>query len=171
MKRLFFALIAVFGFAAMSHAQKAEFQIGYGGFTQMDAMDMSDGGDANNAWGALTLGVNFNVAPNFKIGPSYTFSSASFKYVNKSNVYYHVIMLNGFYDYWRNNIVKLYAHVGVGVDISHLNVLGYTENKAYFAFDIVPLGAQVDLTNVTSIFGELGFGAQGLLSVGARFRF
>lgn len=169
MKKFLLVLIALFGISAMASAQKAELQIGYGGYTQMDASNMHIGSDANNAWGALTAGVNFKVIPDFKLGVSYTFSSSSYKALRGTQLYYHVFMLNGFYQYWNNSIVKLYAHVGLGVDITHDT--WFDENKAYFAYQIVPLGAQVDLTRSAAIFGELGFGAQGLLAVGARFSF
>ena len=167
MKKIILALIAMVAVAVGASAQ-AQLQLGYGGYTQMDATDMHDGGAINNAWGALTAGVNFKAAPNFYLGATYTFSSASFKH-SDDNTYYHVLMLNGRYNYWRNSIVTLYGHVGIGVDISHITYGDNAENKAYFAFQASPLGAEVGLTRVTSIFGELGFGAQGLLQVGFRF--
>ncbi len=169
MKKLFLALIAIFGIAAVASAQKIELQLGYGGYTQMDACDMHDGGGkVNNAWGALTAGVNFKVAPKLWIGPSYTFSSSSFKQ-SDVDLYYHVIMLNGRYEYWRNNIVTLYGHLGMGVDITHISYDNKTANKGYFAFQISPIGAQVGISRAFTIFGELGFGAQGLLQVGLRY--
>lgn len=169
MKRLFIALIALAGFAAVASAQKVSLQIGYGGYTQMDATDMHDGGKVNTAWGAVTAGVYFDVLRNLKLGASYTFSSADYKR-SDANVYYHVIMLNGRYDYYRNSIVKLYGHLGIGVDISHITAGDYIDNKGYFAFQVSPLGAEVDLSRNVGIFGELGFGAQGLLQVGFRLR-
>lgn len=168
MKRLFIALFAALGIASMASAQKVELQLGYGGYTQMDATDMHDGGKINNAWGALTAGVNFKVLPKFWIGPSYTFSSASFKH-SDANAYYHVIMLNGRYEYWRNSIVTLYGHLGIGADITHISDDdGYEKNRGYFAFQVSPLGAQVGISRAFTLFGELGFGAQGLLQVGFR---
>lgn len=114
------------------------------------------------------MGVNFKVAPSFYFGPSYTFSSASYKH-SDANCYYHVIMLNGRYNYWRNSIVTLYAHLGLGVDISHITWDDGSKNKAYFAFQASPLGAEVGLSRSCAMFGELGYGAQGLLQVGVRF--
>lgn len=169
MKKVLFTLFAVLTLALGANAQKAQLQIGYGGYTMMDACDMHDGGSVNTAWGALTAGVNFKVMPKMYLGASYTFSSASYKHTDDVNVYYHVIMLNGRYDYYRNSIVTLYGHLGVGVDISHISWPDGSKNKAYFAMQASPLGAEVGLSRVTSIFGELGFGAQGLLQVGFRF--
>lgn len=91
------------------------------------------------------------------------------KYVDDLNVYYHVIMLNGRYDYYRNSLVKLYGHVGIGCDISHIALYDESENKGYFAFQLSPVGAEFDINRNISMFGELGFGAQGLLQVGFRF--
>ena len=75
MKKILLILCAVLGMAVSANAQ-AQLQIGYGGYTQMDATDMHDGGSINNAWGALTAGVNFKVAPALKSSisePTYTF--------------------------------------------------------------------------------------------------
>lgn len=166
------ALIAALAIPSVAQAQKAELQIGYGGYTQMDATDMHDGWHGvNHAWGALTAGVNFKVAPKFWIGPSYTFSSATTKGgPEHSNIAYHVIMLNTRYEYYRNSIVKLYGHVGLGADISYMQPKnGDNYSKGYVAFQVSPLGAQVDLSRNASIFGEIGFGAQGLAQVGFRF--
>ncbi|MDE5650634.1 MAG: hypothetical protein K2I35_06475 [Duncaniella sp.] len=69
-------MCAVLGMAFGAQAQRAQLQIGYGGYTQMDASDMHPGGSVDNAWGALTAGVNFKVAPSFYLGASYTFSQS-----------------------------------------------------------------------------------------------
>lgn len=45
---------------------------------------------------------------------------------------------------------------------------GDAYNKGYFAYQISPLGADVQLSRSFTMFGELGFGAQGLLQVGLR---
>lgn len=168
MKKLLIALITLLGISTAAQAQKVQLQLSYGGYTQMDATDMHDGGKVNTAWGDVTTGVWVNVLPKFKLGATYTFSSADF-HKSDANVYYHVIMLNGRYDYYRNSIVKLYGHLGLGADISHITAGNYTANKGYFAYQISPLGAEVDLNRAVGIFGELGFGAQGLLQVGVRF--
>ena len=169
MKKVLLTLSLIIALAFGASAQRAQLQIGYGGYTMMDCCDMHDGGSVNTAWGALTAGVNFKVAKNFSVGASYTFSSSDYKHYDDSNIYYHVIMLNGRYDYYRNRVVTLYGHVGIGVDISHMTAGDYSKNKAYFAMQASPLGAEVGLSRVCSMFGELGFGAQGLLQVGVRF--
>ncbi len=171
MKKFLLALFAIIAIAAMpsgASAQRAELQFGYGGYTMMDCCDMHDGGSVNTAWGAVTAGVNFKVAPKFALGFSYTFSSSDYKHSDDANIYYHVAMLNGRYDYWRNSIVTLYGHVGIGVDFSHITWHDDSKNKAYFACQVSPLGASVGINRSLSMFGELGFGAQGLLQVGLR---
>ncbi|MBO4955680.1 MAG: outer membrane beta-barrel protein [Muribaculaceae bacterium] len=168
MKKILITLLVCVTCAFAASAQKAELQLGYGGYTQMDATNMHGGhGKVNTAWGALTAGVNFRVMPKLWIGPSYTFSSADFKH-GDLNAYYHVIMMNARYEYYRNSIVKLYAHFGIGADITHISDDEFSENKGYFAFQISPLGAEVDLNRTFKLFGEAGFGAQGLIQVGFR---
>lgn len=169
MKKLLLLFVLCVAAALPAAAQKAELTASYGGFTQMDVMKMHGVyGDVNNAWGTVNIGLNFKVAQKFWIGPSYTFSSTE-------EIKYNVIMLNGRYGYYENSIVKLYGKLGIGVDITHLPVLlgihHYSRNCAYFAFQIVPIGAQVDLSRHWAIFGEAGFGAQGLLQVGAKYKF
>ena len=171
MKKLFIALIALLGVCTSASAQKANFTFGYGGYTLMDACDYHDDlGKVKTAWGALNVGVNFKVLPNFWLGPSYTFSSSQFKH-SDIDLYYHVIMLNGRYDYYRNRMVTMYAHVGLGVDITHMDLPNDTRNKGYFAYHIAPIGVDVPLSRSFTLFGEVGFGAQGLLQVGGRVNF
>lgn len=167
MKKFLLVLLAALGIGISAHAQRTELQLGYGGYTQMDATNMHEGAGVKNAWGALTAAVNFKVMPNLYIGPSYTFSSSSYK-GGGPNLYYHVIMLNGRYNYWKNSIVTLYGHLGIGADITHTSFAGQNSNNGYFAFQISPLGATVDINKSLSMFGELGFGAQGLIQVGVR---
>lgn len=172
MKKILLVLAAVVGLAVNSSAQNAEVTVGYGGYTQMDATDCHDSWHhVNNAWGALTAGVNFKVMPNFWLGPSYTFSSTTTKGPHHSSIAYHAIMLNGRYEYYRNRIVTLYGHLGLGAEISHMMPRDDDSyNKTYFAYQITPLGAQVGISRSAILFGELGFGAQGLIQVGFRFR-
>lgn len=175
MKKLLIALLSVMLLCGVASAKNTtEFTFSYGGYTQMDAGDCADGwDDVNNAWGALNVGLNFKILPNVWIGPSYTFSSTTTKGGPKhSNIAYHVIMLNGRYEYYHNSIVKMYGHVGIGSIISHLQPRKYDSyNKGYFAIQISPICAQVDLNRQWAIFGELGFGAQGLIQVGGKLRF
>lgn len=172
MKKVLLALVVLFSVGFAANAQKSNFTFGYGGYTLMDACNYHDGaGKVNSAWGALNVGVNFKVLPNLSIGPSYTFSSATGKN-SDVDVYYHVLMLNGRYDYYSNSVVKLYAHIGVGADITHISYPhSDSSNKGYFAYHIAPIGADVPLSKSFTLFGELGFGAQGLLQVGGRVNF
>ena len=122
MKKFLFMLTVMIGIATGASAQKTDLSLSYGGYTQMDATDCHDGWHhVNNAWGALNVGVNFQVARNFYIGPSYTFSSCTAgRGPEHSSIAYHAIMLNGRYNYWRNSIVTLYGHLGLGAEISHM---------------------------------------------------
>lgn len=170
-KKIIVCLVAAAAALGMS-AQKAEITASYGAYTQMDATNMHDGWHGvNTAWGALNLGVNFRVTPKIWIGPSYTFSSTSTKGPDASHIAYHAVMFNGRYQYYGNSIVKLYAKLGLGVEFSYMQPKGgdnYT--KSYCAFQIVPIGAQVDLSRSVAMFGEVGFGAQGMFQFGFRFK-
>lgn len=173
MKKIFCLLVVAAMGICGSVSSKAETSVyvSYGGYTQMDACDNHDGWDGvNTAWGAVNAGVDFRVMPKLRIGPSYTFSSTSTKGGHAaSHIAYHAILLNLKYDYYRNSIVTVYAHGGLGVEISHMQPKGYDSyNKTYFAGQISPLGAEVGLSRNFKMYGELGFGAQGLVQVGFR---
>lgn len=173
MKKLLVSLFAAAAVCFGANAQNAELTVSYGGYTQMDASDMHDDWDGvNTAWGAINAGVNFRVNNKIWIGPSYTFSSTTTKGgPHHSNIAYHAIMLNGRYHYYRNSIITLYAKLGIGAEISHMQPRGGDSyNKAYCAFQIVPVGASFDISRSVAMFGELGYGAQGLLQIGFKFK-
>ncbi len=174
LKKLFAAAIIGISSLFTANAQKAELAVSYGAYTQMDATDMKDGWNhVNTAWGALNVGLNFRVTPKIWIGPSYTFSSTSTKGgPESSHIAYHAVMFNGRYHYYRNSIVTLYAKLGLGVEFSYMQPRhddNYT--KAYCAFQIVPVGAEVGLSRQWAMFAEAGFGAQGLFQFGFKCRF
>lgn len=168
MKKFLLSLAAVLGLGFAASAASPTINIGYGGYTQMDATNMhGDLKNVKNAWGALNVGVDFKVAPMLSVGPSYSFSSTSTKGTD-TNVYYHVLMLNAKYEYMNAGLFKMYAHVGAGADITHFGYKGEKENKGYFAFQVSPVCVSADVANKVALFGELGFGAQGLLNIGVR---
>lgn len=173
MKKYLLTLVSVVVLICCAQKANAEtsLYVSYGGYTQMDACDNHDGwGGVNTAWGALNAGIDFSVMKNLRIGPSYTFSSCSTKGgPDASHIAYHAILLNAKYDYYRNSIVTLYAHGALGCVISHLQPKHHDSyNKAYFAGQISPLGAEVGISGPFKMFGELGFGAQGLVQLGFR---
>ncbi len=173
MKKYLLALLAVITIGLTASAVKPEITLSYGGYNQMDACDNHDGwGNVNTSWGSLNAGINFPVTRNFSFGPSYTFSSTTTKGgAFHSKIAYHAIMMNANYIYYRNSIVKVYGHLGLGSVISHMQPLGENSyNKAYFGLQISPVGAQVGLGNGYTMYGELGFGVQGLVQVGFRYQ-
>lgn len=173
LKKLSIALCMVFATASFASAQNTEITASYGAYTQMDATDMHDGwGGVNTAWGALNLGVNFRINNKIWVGPSYTFSSTTTKGgPYHSNIAYHVIMVNGRYQYYQNSLIKMYAKLGLGVDISHMQPKGGDSyNKAYCAFQISPICAEFDINRQWAMFAEAGFGAQGLFQFGFKLK-
>ncbi len=168
MKRLLALFAAVAMLCGTVYAQNADIQISYGAYTQMDASNCAEGCPKNNAWGALTAGVNFNVLPKFALGPSYTFSTQGIK--GGGTIYYHAFMLNARYTYYKASVFNLYAHVGVGgMVVCQSPEQGDSKTNGHFAYQIVPLGADINISRNAKFFGELGFGAQGLIQLGFRF--
>lgn len=185
MKKLLLALMVFATTAVAANAQ--EVAISYGAYTQMDAMNCHKGfSKVHTAWGGVNFSLYIPVAKGVKIGPSYSYSSAFTPaadyvfedfpelgvYSLKSKVAYHTLLLNCKVNYYKNSIVTLYAHGGVGAVISHMMPkYGSSYNKGYFAFQVNPVGAEVEFLPGAAIFGELGFGAQGLIQVGAKYAF
>lgn len=182
MKKLILGLALALGIAVGTSAQEVAFS--YGAYTQMDAINCHKGFDkVNTAWGSLNVSLYIPVAKGVKIGPSYSYSSAYTPaatydfgglgdYSLKSKVCYHTILLNVKVQYYSSSIFNLYGHAGVGAVISNMRPkFGEQFNKGYFAGQISPLCAEVEFLPGASIFGELGFGAQGLIQVGAKYSF
>ncbi|MDE6683838.1 MAG: porin family protein [Duncaniella sp.] len=174
LKKLLLCTAIAAASATGAHAQSTEITASYGAYTQMDATNMHDGWHhVNTAWGALNVGANFKVNRNIWVGPSYTFSSTTTGGgPEHSSIAYHAIMMTGRYGYYRNSIVSLYAKAGLGVEISHMQPRGGDSyNKTYCAFQIVPIGAQVDLNRSWAMYAEAGFGAQGMFQFGFKYKF
>lgn len=168
MKKLLLAIIAIVALAIPASAQTTIYA-SYGGYTQMDACNNHDSWHGvNTAWGALNAGVDFNVIPKLKLGASYTFSSTTTEGgPHCSHIAYHAVLLNVKYDYWRRGRFTLYGHGGLGLVVSHMMPRhDDSYNKVYFAGQISPIGARVNLTDRFKAFAELGFGAQGLVQLG-----
>lgn len=168
MKKIIISLLALVGLTMGANAREMNLSLSYGGYTLMDGADYHDGWHGvNNAWGALNLGFNVKVLPNLWVGPSYTLSTTTTKGEYHSKIAYHGILLNGRYDYYRNSLLTMYGHVGVGAVISHMQPLGGDSyNKGYFGMQLSPVGVDVSLSPMFTLYGELGYGVQGLLQVG-----
>lgn len=179
MKKLIVSLLVLAGIAVAPSVASAadnfcELNVSYGGYTVMDAADYADNWDhVHTAWGSVNATMWFNILPKLAVGPSYSFSSAHTDGgSHHSSVGYHSILANVKYQYWSNSIVKLYGHAGIGVEISHLMPKYFDSyNNTYFGFQVSPVGAMVDLTDRFGIYGELGFGCQGLVQVGFKVGF
>lgn len=170
MKKLLIAIIAVMAFVMPASAQKVGIYATYGAYTSNDAIGAyhNDYGKlkVGTSWGTVNAGIDFSVGK-FRIGPSYSFSSASTK-VGNYGVYYHTILLNGKYDYFRMGIVSLYAHLGLGAEITHYEDY---KNSGHFAFHVSPIGARFNFGGGFNGIAELGFGAQGVIQLGFGYDF
>lgn len=173
-KKVLLALALGVSTMLCASAQKAELTLSYGAYTQMDGSDMHDGWHhVNTAWGALNAGLNFKIAPKIWVGPSYTFSSTTTKGGPEcSHIAYHAVMMNGRYHYYTNSYVTLYAKFGLGVEFSYMQPYEHDNyTKTYCAFQVVPVGASVDISRSLGMFAELGYGAQGVFQFGVKYRF
>lgn len=183
MKKLLLCLAILVSGVAVASAQ--EITASYGGYTQMDVVNNHKGlPDMKTCWGAVNLSLYVPVSNRVKIGPSYSYSSSFTKsevnfdsegllFSSRGKACYHTILLNAKVKYYENSIVSVYGHAGAGIVIANTrrSNLSGASNKGYFAGQISPVGAQVEFAPGASIFGEVGFGAQGLVQVGLSYEF
>lgn len=176
MKKIVTTILVMLSVVLGSQSAKAvDLAFSYGGFTAMDAMGYykDDWSHVNNAWGSVTASLYFPVVKDFSLGASYSFSSADTKGgKNASHLYYHTILMNAKYNYFRARKVTLYGHLGLGVEITNFDPK-FADNytKAYFGWQVSPLGVRGQLTKNFALFGEFGFGCQGIIQAGVNFTF
>lgn len=167
MRKILLGLLALVALAIPASAQKVGVYATYGAYTSNDAIgDYHRDYKVKTSWGSLNAGIDFNFGK-FKFGPSYSFSSTTTKH-GDWGIYYHTILLNGKYDYYRTGPLQLYGHIGLGATITHFEDDG---NEGHFAFQVSPIGAKVKLGSGFSFIGELGFGAQGVIQLGFGYDF
>lgn len=128
-----------------------------------------------NPWGDVAISIDHRFAKGFWMGFSYTVSSASSNKVDSAgdgSITWHSLMLHARYEYWRSGRWKLYSSIGVGVLISYIQPEDVpTFNRTQFAFQVSPVGASFRVLNNLDLFGEAGFGVQGITRLGFRIDF
>ena len=125
----------------------------------MDATDCHDGWHhINNAWGALNVGVNFNVARNFYLEAKLHILIMHHQrrprpFLNRISCHNAQRPLQLLAQPHRHTLRPLRNRAV----ISHMMPKYHDSyNQTYFAYQFSPLGAQVGISRSATIFGELG---------------
>lgn len=184
-KLLLIALLAVSfnGFAQADNKGKKDIYVGYGIVTAQDIIGATTSGLVGalvpggydkikvSGMGAAFLGLDYYLSDKVAVGLQANYSSFTAEYVQSSGDN-PTAKLNFFTPMarmkvnWKNErSLQVYSSVAAGASFSkgksHANTTSRSNN---FAFHISPIG--VRLGNTVAVFGEAGFGYQGLLSAG-----
>lgn len=134
-----------------------------------------------NQWGAVSLSYLYRPYDKITFGGSYAFTGFQSDLLDeKGNVVgkgrgnLHVIMPVFKSNWFVSEYVTLYSRAGIGVaigiiDLSMSNGETGRYTEAEFAFQASPIGVEVGKD--FSFFAEGGFGYQGLLILGFRYKF
>ncbi|MBO4956110.1 MAG: outer membrane beta-barrel protein [Muribaculaceae bacterium] len=126
-------------------------------------------------WGAVNVTFDHSFAPNLWVGLSYTLSSSSSDTAYEQRygkITYHGLMTNVRYHWCNRGPVSLYSHAGVGVLVEYFSPSWEDSyNRTTFAFQVSPLGIEFNILPGMGLFGEVGYGVQGIAKVGFRLGF
>ncbi len=190
MKALVFVL-ALCSLAFFAKAQsKWEVRAGYGLASAQEIVDgladmttsLGSLGTARSStdlsYGPILVGVNYFPMPKLSVGLQYsntkmnndiTLESGGMS--NYENLY-HVIMARSDY-YYSTGFVQVYSGLGAGVSFSKSSptkqTTGSESKSTDFAYQVNAIGARVGRT--IGVFGELGFGYNGVLNLGISAKF
>jgi opacity protein-like surface antigen len=171
------------GLSHRSSIKKHEVNIGYG---NSSIVDMSLGvvddiidvmflgrGHTTESWGTLNLGYNYNFENRLSLGISGSYERVKTTYFNPTReTHWTVIslMANAKY-YFRNDPnFQLYSGLGLGVVIVSTSDFPYETNDVRMgAFQIRGIGCRYGKD--VAVFGEAGFGVEGVVKVGFSARF
>ncbi|MDE6176660.1 MAG: hypothetical protein K2F71_03875 [Paramuribaculum sp.] len=177
MKRLISIFLIIIAMANAARAGgKTEFSVGYGGLPAMRFIPgYYNHWNKMNPWGAVVISLEHEFFPDLWLGFSYTISSASSNDVSNMRggaIVWHSMMATARYGYFTRGRVMLYASAGVG-SLSAFIQPDWAENynRTMIGFQINPVGVALRLLDNLDIFGEAGFGVQGIARSGLRIDF
>ncbi len=139
--------------------------------------------DDGSNWGTITLNYLYRHSDYITFGLAYTYSGLKRNIIYKGSVYgnnkvdIHTIMPQFKSNWFKSDIFTLYSKVALGVSIGlEKDVITrgasagvYEDTKCVFAFQASPIG--IEIGRKFAFFLEAGFGYQGIVNGGFRFRF
>lgn len=176
MKKIALLIIAVVAGISSAMARDTEVSVSYGAMPAMHNL----GAYRNHwqdldGWGSVNATIDHKFAPNLWIGLSYTYSSADSNTAwdgRYGKVTWHGLMANLRYEWYHRSLLTLYSHVGIGALVEYYSPSWEDSyNRTNMAFQVSPVGAQIDFIPQAGIFAEAGYGVQGIIKVGLRIGF
>lgn len=173
-KFLLIICVALAGITAQ--ARDTEVSVSYGAMPAMSSLGVYHNHWHNlDYWGAVNFTIDHKFAPGLWIGLNYTYSSASSDeawHERYGKVTWHGLMANLRYEWLQRGPVTLYSHVGIGALVEYYSPSWEdTYNRTNMAFQVSPLGLQVDAARGVGFFAEAGYGVQGIIKAGIRVGF
>lgn len=176
MKKLLL-LLAIFSLStATISARDTEVSVSYGAMPAMQSLPIyHNHWHSLDNWGAINASIDHKFAPDLWLGLSYTYSSSSSSHARDDRygkVTYHGLMANLRYHWFNRGPVSLYSHVGIGALVQYYSPSWEDSyNHTNMAFQVSPVGIQLDAAPNIGAFAEAGYGTQGIIKVGLRIGF
>lgn len=174
MKKLFLLLAAVVCTVA-AWGQRTQVSASYGASPAMYHGAYSHGWNDVNGWGDVNFTIDHKFIPRLWLGLSYTYSSGSSNHaVGKQygEITWHGLMVNARYEWLTRPFFTLYSHAGLGALVQYYNPSwADTYNRSSFAYQISPIGAEINIMKRIGAFAEIGYGVQGIMKIGVRVGF
>lgn len=176
MKKIFIIVVTVVIGIMSASARDTEISASYGAMPAMKSLGVyHNDWNGLDYWGAVNFTIDHKFAPCLWIGLGYTYSSADSDNAvdgRYGKVYWHGLMANVRYEWYHRSLLTLYSHVGVGALVEYYSPSWEDSyNRTNMAFQVSPVGVQIDFLPQAGMFAEAGYGVQGIIKVGLRIGF
>ncbi len=141
--------------------------------------------------GPFHLGIQNQVLSNWNVGLQFSYSNANSAWMdftdNNSNVYSYkydisliTILVNADYTWLNRNHVVLYSGAGFGYgaisgkasfsdNVNHSDEVAFSGQASTVAYHVRLFGAKVNIVKTLGIYGDVGFGWNGIAEVGIKY--
>lgn len=176
MKKILFIIMCAMLGVASATARDTEVSVSYGAMPAMKSLGVyHNHWNDMDCWGAVNATIDHRFAPGLWIGLNYTYSSADSDTAldgRYGKVTWHGLMVNVRYHWLSRGPLTLYSHVGIGALVEYYSPSWEDSyNRTNMAFQVSPLGLQIDFLPNAGVFAEAGYGVQGIIKAGLRIGF
>jgi hypothetical protein len=122
--------------------------------------------------GAITVSYNRHASPKFSYGVSGTWEKLTSEFENSSDKLSWsslAFMGGGRYHYVSKKALTVYSGLSAGYSFINMSGSGDREKKGAFAFQVDAIGLR--LGSRIGVFGEAGFGYEGLIKAGLSMKY
>lgn len=176
MKKIFIVSTLLLFSAIGVTARDTELSASYGAMPAMKSLGVYHNHWHDlDCWGSANFTIDHKFAPGLWIGLGYTYSSADSDHALEGRygkVTWHGLMVNVRYEWLHRGPLTMYTHVGIGALVQYYSPSWEDSyNRTNMAFQLSPIGLQVDIVPQFGLFAEAGYGVQGIVKAGLRLGF